>query len=468
MLKTLTPAVLLMWLLATPAAAQLDNQIADLNRQALDAYQGLDIDGARNKLERAIKLAQRSNYNGPSVAQSFLALGLVYVAGMNDQEQGLAAFVNALCIQRDVQLDPLLSTPAVKQVFAQAQKDAGAGACGPDAAPPAASGEARPKQPEVDLTVPQDSVPSDSSAVESDTEAECPPGMKCSGRGGEDEADDTASYDLPRFFFSAQLVGGFSLLRSGMEADTDAPTLYSMPERTSDVYKVMPSPNPNAPTDTRYLFNTESPWVPDADSFDDLEDPQKGLMRGRTPLSANCTGDGKYSGPMPMVDGVIVTDPLNRPYTTMTPSNYCVRVATPGFVPNLALRANLGYWVSDSIALSIPFRYQFAAGKGSLSHMLVGVRAEVRLARVTQPTGTSLSWFLGATYGQIQARPAAPTNSSVVGPYAISGPFGLHTGLNIRVRVHRNFGFILSPEVDLQIPALMLHGDLSGGIETAF
>ena len=100
--------------------------------------------------------------------------------------------------------------------------------------------------------------------------------------------------------------------------------------------------------------------------------------------------------------------------------------------------------------------------------MLVGLRGELLFSRMTQPTGPAISWFFGATYGQIQARPAAPQNSTVEGPYAISGPVGVDTGLNIRLRLHRNFGVIISPEVDLLLPALMPHADLSAGIETAF
>lgn len=472
MLKALTLASLLLCLLAAPAAAQLDNQIAELNRKALDAYQSLDIESARNKLERAIKLAQRGNHVGPTVAQSFLALGLVYVAGMNDQEQGLAAFVNAICIQRDVQLDPLLSTPAVKQVFAQAQNDARAGACGPDAGPPPAAPAAPPpkQQPDIDLTVPANSVPATTEttdpALDSDTEPECPPGMRCHGRAGADD-DSRSTSGFARFFASVQLSGGFSLLSSGMKADSKPTDLFSMPPRTSDVYEVKREFNMVTNKDEdHYYFRTESPWVPDADSFDDLIRAPR--ARGQTPLSENCKGDGIESGPTGAENASGVVDSRGLAYTTLWPSSFCVRVAKPGFVPALAMRANIGYFVTDNIAVSIPFRFQFQAGTGTFSHVLLGLRGEIMFARMTGPTGTGVSWFLGATYGQIQARPAPPQASAVEGPYAISGPFGVHTGVNLRIRVHRNFGFIISPEFDLQLPDILPHIDLSGGVETAF
>src|SRR5882672_316733 len=78
------------------AAAQVDAQIGELNSQALESYQALDIDAARAKLEQAIGMAQQSGYVGPVVAQSYMDLGVVLVAGENDRDQGLAAFLSAV------------------------------------------------------------------------------------------------------------------------------------------------------------------------------------------------------------------------------------------------------------------------------------------------------------------------------------------------------------------------------------
>src|SRR4029079_4161095 len=78
------------------AAAQVDAQISELNSQALEAYQALDIDAARSKLEQAVGMAQQSGYVGPVVAQTYMNLGVVLVAGQNDRDQGLAAFLSAV------------------------------------------------------------------------------------------------------------------------------------------------------------------------------------------------------------------------------------------------------------------------------------------------------------------------------------------------------------------------------------
>jgi hypothetical protein len=201
--------------------------------------------------------------------------------------------------------------------------------------------------------------------------------------------------------------------------------------------------------------------VPDADSFDDYENPELGIPRGRTPVPGNCDADGQATGPLDLLDED------GQPFTSITPTKYCVRVETPGVVNNVALRLNPGYFLTDTFALSLPLRFQFDAGEGSFSHMLIGVRGELLFSEMKTATGFPISWFFGATYGQIQAKPP-PKDAARAAPYVTSGPVGLHTGVNVRFRVHRNFGFIVSPEIDFQLPAVLFNGDLSAGVEAAF
>jgi hypothetical protein len=445
------------------AQAQVDAQISELNSQALEAYQALDIDSARSKLEQAVGMAQQAGYVGPVVAQTYMNLGVVLVAGQNDRDQGLAAFLSAVCIQPNVQLDPLLSTPDVQLVFGQAQQDAQGGACGPGAAaaPPPQQAYI---QPGPQAMAPQVAGPR--------MDEECPPGVICNaGEGGAAGPTDWA-----RGFFGVELAAGFALVRTGMKADSKPPPgdiFRSQVVETDSNGDTFIDGNDDEDKDgmpdtaTRYLFDPKSAWVPDADSFDDLEsvDANTGrieIPRGITPLSTSCAADGKRSGPTDVKD---MKTGMN--FTTLEPSRYCVRVVKPGMVTNLAIRLNPGYWITRSFALSIPFRFQFNAGKGSLSHMLIGLRGELMFSDQTKATGFPVSWFFGATYGQIQAKPP-PKDPKRPAPYAVSGPFGVHTGVNVRFRIHRNFGFIISPEVDVMVPDFLFNIDLAGGVEGAF
>jgi hypothetical protein len=409
-------------------------------------------------------------------------LGVVLVAGMNDHAQGLSAFVSALCVQRDAQLDPLLSTPDVQAVYAQAQQDAASGACGPAQQPNFMPG-------------PSTAPPSVMGNGPQSLDHECPPGVICDATGER----DTTPKSFARFFFNVQLVGGFAYVSSGLTADSrPSPRDIFAPSMTHDQFgnridvNGMPDDietstftdhngdgrvdaddvfsflvpgvpddyNGDGVADNRFFYDDRSAWVPDADSFDDYETPD--IPRGLTRVPGNCAADGVPSGPLDL------ENPDGSPrFSRYDASRYCVRVEQPGVVSNLALRVNPGYFLSDSFALSLPVRFQFDAGQGSFAHLLIGLRGELLFSPMTEPTGLPISWFFGATYGQIQAKPP-PRDPSRPAPYVISGPFGVHTGINVRLRVHRNFGFIVSPEIDFQFPDMLFNGDLSGGIEAAF
>jgi hypothetical protein len=470
-----SPVVLLLLcassIAASNAHAQVDAEVADLNSQAMEAYQALDMEAARAKLEQAIGLAQQNGLMGPLVAQSFVNLGVVQITGFNDPNQGVAAFVAAVCTQPDVQLDPLLSTPDVAQAFAQAQQDARSGACGPAPAPQPGQPQLMPQQ------VPPGPVgPGYEGGYGSGTgDTECPPGVVCNTDGSTRESQDFA-----RFFVNLQLGAGLAYVGSGMEADS-APSFDEIFDPTVVDNWDMVDPMTMMPGKiTRNFFDLSSAWVPDKDSYDDFVDyrlnadgtlfidpgtnmPDPTVPRGLTPAPGNCSADGTATGPIDLVG----PDGMGPRYTELMPSKYCVRVEQPGIVANLALRGNIGYFLSDSFALSLPIRFQFNAGTSSFSHMLIGLRGEYLFSPATTATGFLAGLFFGATYGQIQVKPP-PKDPARLAPYAKSGPVGAHVGVNLRYRLHRHFGLIVSPELDLQFPGFLFNTDLMGGVEGAF
>jgi hypothetical protein len=442
---------------APKASAQVDAQVGELNTQALEAYQALDIDAAKAKLEEAVGLAQKNNLTGPTVAQTYMNLAVVFIAGANDRDQGLTAFVTAVCMQSDIQLDPLLSTPDVQQVFLQAQQDAQSGACGPGSAAPAAAPVL---------------VPTAAPTGPQKEDVECPPGVQC---GADGEVVEPTEQDFARFFVNLEFALGASFVGQGMKADSKPPLsevigavdfVDTNGDKKLDAADavlqdgVARDLNGDGTPDNRYYFDNKSAWVPDADSYDDYEEPGN-IARGTDVISPDCSADGKPSGP------VDLSDMDGNAFTTIEPTSYCARVSSEGFVPSVALRLNPGYFITDTFAVSLPIRFQFSAGEGSLSHMLIGIRGELMFRKMEHATGFPISWFFGATYGQIQAK-APPKDPKRPSPFIVSGPLGLHTGVNFRFRIHKNFGFIVAPEFDVQLPDFMIHADLSAGVEGAF
>jgi len=132
MFRQLTIAVALtVFCFASGARAQSAQEVVEgLNRDAMDAYNNLDINKAGSMLEEALRIAQDNGVVGPLMAITNLNLGIVYIGGLGDQDGGLGYFVAAMCADPSVQLDPLTSTPEIQLTFTQAQQQAQGGACG--------------------------------------------------------------------------------------------------------------------------------------------------------------------------------------------------------------------------------------------------------------------------------------------------------------------------------------------------
>ena len=106
--------------------------------------------------------------------------------------------------------------------------------------------------------------------------------------------------------------------------------------------------------------------MPDADSFDDLENVNPNTYRIEIPRGIrrcprHCAADGKQ----PARRMFWIRGP-ERDFTRSSRRSYCVRVETSGLVPNLAIRLNPGYFITDTLRALGAVRFQFDAGEGSL------------------------------------------------------------------------------------------------------
>ena len=101
-------------------------QVIDLNRQAMEAYNNLEIDQARQLLEQAEQLATSNHVTGAPLARTYLNLGVIQIAGLSENAEGLRYFTLALRADPSVQLDPLTSTPEIQLVYARARNEVGA------------------------------------------------------------------------------------------------------------------------------------------------------------------------------------------------------------------------------------------------------------------------------------------------------------------------------------------------------
>lgn len=470
--------VLAVAMLPSPGLAQGESAlevVERLNTEAMEAYFNMDIERAGSMLEEALRVAEDGGVAGRPYALTNINLAVVYIGGLGDTAGGREYFQAAVCAAPDIELDPLHSTPEIQDVFDEAQSAAQASGC-------QAGGGALP------VTSPV--APSNVAPAPAPAGGYGPPSLD--DETPWDEADRPTlerPQDFKRFYFQAQFALGLAMIQPGMKADRVPPssaTFWSLPSQNdlandptldqNDPQFTVADPvalyirNQTAedPADIRPLrLREDTPWVPDGDSEDDL----MGSFGGE------CTGDGELTGPRVIAreaQALATVDRTAESYQTdptfvrdnLLPTQYCVRVNSQGLAATTALRFALGYFVTDTIGLGATVRLQLDSGLGTAANIMFGPRLEFMLTSV-KPTGLMISMFLGGTFGQLQV-PSPGTLSDVESPWIVSGLFGANAGVGIRYRFVKNFGVVLSPELDLQFPDLLFNIDLPIGLEVAF
>ncbi len=97
-----------------------DNMV-DLNKQALLAYDAKDFDHAKDLLNQAIAEAKQAGLDDDKMtARTYLHLGAVYFTGYKDEATAIQNFTLAKKIRPDIQLTPSIETPELQVVFERA------------------------------------------------------------------------------------------------------------------------------------------------------------------------------------------------------------------------------------------------------------------------------------------------------------------------------------------------------------
>ncbi len=111
-------------LLAFPAHADNDvtKLIQRLNKKAMEDYDALEFDSARQTLQSAIaKLREAALDETPLASKVYINLGIVFLAG-KDHHRGVQQFVSALKIDAQAAIDPEQATPELQEAFEEARK----------------------------------------------------------------------------------------------------------------------------------------------------------------------------------------------------------------------------------------------------------------------------------------------------------------------------------------------------------
>lgn len=94
-----------------------------MNKQALDAFDGLNFDQAKTLLEKAISEGEASGLeHDPSVARAHLDLGMLLIAGFQKRDEAIEQFKAALTIQPGITAPAGLFNPEVQAAFDEAKE----------------------------------------------------------------------------------------------------------------------------------------------------------------------------------------------------------------------------------------------------------------------------------------------------------------------------------------------------------
>lgn len=140
------------------SAQSAADRVNQMTAEAMEAYNSLEIDRAGPMLVEAIEFAHQNGVGGPPLARANMNLGIVYIGGVSDTENGLVYLLAAVCADPSIQLDPLTSTPDIQAVFQQAQQRAQSGGCATGPGPQPGPQELGPAQPAYNQPAP---VPAD-------------------------------------------------------------------------------------------------------------------------------------------------------------------------------------------------------------------------------------------------------------------------------------------------------------------
>ena len=505
---------------AWPASAQRPLQeVLDLNREAMEHFTNLEIIEAEEKLQRAIQIATRGRITGAPLARTYMNLAVVHVGG-SDNARGLDAFVRALEADPSAELDPLTSTPDVRTVFDLARRRAGLSGRRPPndpdvRVPPDGPGNI-PHDP-VPEQLAQTAVPvfveapTDEGSVESVYLYYRGTGMRDMRRVQMEPMSGGFGFEIPctdvfepemQYYIVAFSDDGSPVGFAGTADDpievpivstrsTPPPSLPGQvpPEPCGD--EECPPGMPGCtgsdrrggmgdscrnPSDCRAGLTCEDDLCVTGDG-DDPDPPPDGdvplfFLHAGVGLTFGYVTSGMAADGTPPTDGSdrsawIDDDGIQCDVDgdgSPTPSVYCARVVSAGFVPTFAIRLTAGYYFTDRIAAAATIRFQPSAGEGAFSSLLLGARVQYL---ITDPVveGFTAAAYLGTAFGQIQLQP--DQGAGVEGPFVISGLQSIQVGSALSYRFAEMVGVHVTPEVHVLFPTFLFAIELTLGLELA-
>lgn len=517
--RRLLPSLLL--LLASSALAQPNQRVRDLNRQASEAYQQLDIERAESLLETARRECEATMCPAQDRARTLANLGIVAFGGAGDSARALDLFRQAVTADPTVRLDPLLSTPDTDLLFQRARAEAAASST--EGSGGVTLRHVPPPEQLVHTALPLYVEVPDGVNVARIELHYLGNGMRryavlatqpmVDGFGVELACEHVFAPSIA-YYFVALDTQGRTVRTVGSEAQpfrvpvvtnrTQSPPALPgrSPPEACNLAECPPgmdcgTPDPaettvglggactSATTCAAGLTCTNHTCSTSADSASGSSSGDGTWMRYWVEAGAELTmgtgHDGLRAADSPTLSAGAIDPQLdalqeNDSYLLggtngCAASNpYCVRVTENGSAFAWGLHLGAGMWLTERIGLGLNVRLAPQSGGGTLSHAQMGLRLQYRII-VPRPTGLWLSAHIGGSVGQVQVRPKQePTTpgGAITRPWAQTGLGGVQVGGTVGYHFSRSVGVFFTPEFYALFPASSLGGNFIVGMDFAF
>jgi hypothetical protein len=476
-------------------------RVVDLNKKALAAYANLDVEEASRLLKEAIELCSAQQLDKhPMAARTHVHLGVIYVVGFKQRDQGMEEFKKALRIDPNIKVTKSMINPEVQSAFAEASMDVSEGAEGAESAPGQAQPEvpaARPAQPEppaqpevpaaqpAQPEAPAQSAPPAESAIVHTPVTEAAPGQPITIK-----AQVPASLGAERVVLAYRPEGASDFVTREMdpsesgdwhqtqippEATSGASVAYYIFAQNGDGQQVAQNGTASEP----HVVNLSGEAVAGGGAGPEGETSEGGEQGGEEGGSVSLwfalaagSGFGYHSG----------TPEANR----TNDAGAALKSSGVAMSQLLQIAPEIGIFVSDSLVLSLQGRIQLVSGASQVNGKEVTNNTGACNGGTCQPASYALAvlakaiWFVGeprrvtpflslaagagqirevVDVGKLSGCPSSGCKDTVVGGPVLFGPGG-----GITVELNDSFSFLAGANLLVGAPKVMANLDVNVGL----
>jgi hypothetical protein len=337
-------------------------KVRDLNKKAIDAYENLEAEEARNSLMTALQVCATEGLNRhPLKATTHLNLGVVLSGGLKQREAGVKQFRRALEIDPNIKVPKRLTSPEIQSAFDAAVKEIASGAPPidgpalggpPPASPPVTSAPPAGGSPIVHTPV-TDARPAEDIVIK----ARVDQGLRLDRvvlAYRPEGASDFLARDM-------EMEGAEYVARIPEAAARGGSVAYYIEARGRGGQSLARNGSPDEPH-LATLVGADGEAVGQVDSGDEPEDVPGGATRGVSGLwlSLGIGAGGGYAKGKPEVNP--------NYWDTATATKREIEVSSMAAAKLMHFVPEVGYFVSPQLLLSVQGRFQYTTGATEVRH----------------------------------------------------------------------------------------------------